>query len=61
MVNASSLTFEFNAICRKNNLSKGIIMCLLLYRDERNLASKPRLHILHVILQAVRMLLFRFV
>lgn len=36
-------------------------MCLLLYRDERNLASEPRLHILHVILQAVRMLLFRFV
>ena len=36
-------------------------MCLLLYGDERNLASKPRLHILHVILQAVRMLLFRFV
>ena len=36
-------------------------MCLLLYRDERNLASKPRLDILHVILQAVRMLLFRFV
>lgn len=36
-------------------------MCLLLYRDQRNLASKTRLYILHVILQEVRMLLFRFV